>query len=86
MSILTEMMNEETKSFASSETIKLQLNQIEVNPLNNAPIEDIDELAQYIKEDGLKEKPRVYQVSNNKYRLLSENVDIELANKLVLHP
>ena len=71
MSILTEMMNEETKSFASSETIKLQLNQIEVNPLNNAPIEDIDELAQYIKEDGLKEKPRVYQISNNKYRLLS---------------
>ena len=71
MSILEAMMNDETKSFEATETIKVQLNQIEVNPLNNAPIEDIEELAMYIKQDGLKEKPRVYQIRNNRYRLLS---------------
>lgn len=71
MSIFDNMLNEETKSYAASETMKLQLNQIETNPLNNAPIEGIEELAEYIKQDGLKEKLRVYQISNNKYRLLS---------------
>lgn len=73
MSIFDGMLNEESKAMKAEKMMILDLDDIERNELNHAPIEGIEELMEDIRNNGneVAEAITVYKVSNHRYRLIS---------------
>lgn len=73
MSIFDGMLNEESKGMRAEKMMILDLDEIERNELNHAPIEGIDELMEDIRNNGneVAEAITVYKVSNHRYKLIS---------------
>lgn len=71
MSATMKMLNQASQQLKSSKTITLEVLDIHPNPLNRAPIEDIDQIKESITERGMMIPIVVYKVSNNNFRLLA---------------
>lgn len=69
--VLQEMMNDKTKEMQVARIRQLEVDDIERNPLNTAPMNYLDELTELIKVNGILEPVIVYKVANNQYRLIS---------------
>ena len=70
-SAMMDMLNDASKMLQASKTVTLEVLDIHRNPLNTAPIVDIDLIKASIQEQGLLTPIVVYKVSNNNFRLLS---------------
>ncbi|MFV0380923.1 MAG: ParB/RepB/Spo0J family partition protein [Breznakia sp.] len=68
--MITNLLNEKTKELNSSKIMTLPLEDIHPNPLNTAPINDVNELAELISKEGLKNPIIVYKEANHHYILL----------------
>ena len=68
MSILNEMINDTTRDMQVSKVMQLDIDDIERNPLNTAPMNYLDELEDLIKVNGIIEPLIVYKVDNHQYR------------------
>ena len=69
MSTITELIND-TSSFIQKITI-LDIDDIYTNPLNKAPIVNVEDLAEVIKEEGLQTPLSVYKKENHHYVLIN---------------
>lgn len=80
--VIQEMLNEQTKGMQVSKIKQIELEDIERNPLNTAPMNYLDDLEALIKENGIIEPVVVYKVANNQYRLISGERRFTIANRL----
>lgn len=71
MSRLDNLLNTNSLSKKSASIINVDVNDIERNVLNKAPIDDIEIFAESIKRDGIKNPLIGYKLDNGKYRLIS---------------
>lgn len=67
---INNLLNDESKKYQSAKITILPIDEIERNPLNNAPIVNIELLCEQIQQDGLIKPIQVYKVANHEYRLL----------------
>lgn len=82
MSILNEMINDTTRDMQVSKVMQLDIDDIERNPLNTAPMNYLDELEDLIKVNGIIEPLIVYKVDNHQYRLLAGERRYTIAKRL----
>lgn len=82
MTILNELSNEATKNQQLSKIMNIEIEDIERNPLNTAPMNYLDELEELIKVNGIIEPIVVYKVANHQYRLLSGERRFTVAKNL----
>ncbi|MDE8245140.1 ParB/RepB/Spo0J family partition protein [Erysipelothrix rhusiopathiae] len=82
MTILNALSNEATKKQQLSKIMNIEIEDIERNPLNTAPMNYLDELEELIKINGIIEPIVVYKVANHQYRLLSGERRFTVAKKL----
>ncbi|WP_423064734.1 ParB/RepB/Spo0J family partition protein [Erysipelothrix rhusiopathiae] len=80
--VLQEMLNEQTKEMQVSRIKQIEIEDIERNPLNTAPMNYIDDLEALIKVNGIIEPIVVYKVANNQYRLISGERRFTIAKRL----
>ncbi|QIK56365.1 ParB N-terminal domain-containing protein [Erysipelothrix sp. HDW6A] len=82
MSILEEMINDTTRSMQVSKVMELDIDDIERNPLNTAPMNYLYDLEELIKTNGIIEPLIVYKVGNHQYRLLAGERRYTIAKRL----
>lgn len=71
MTGITSLLNDTSLETANKKVAFIELEEIERNPLNLAPIENIDELVELIKLQGLINPIVIYKVKNHQYRLIA---------------
>lgn len=71
MSVLNSLMNEQSEKSSLRAVTWLDPTEIETNPLNKAPINDVEALAEVLVEEGILSPLVAYKVSNGVYRLIS---------------
>lgn len=70
MGVLINMLNDESTNTVQKISV-LDIDEISPNPLNHAPIINIEELAAAIKENGLQNPLHVYKKGNHDYVLIN---------------
>lgn len=80
--VIQDMLNEQTKEMQVSRIKQIEIDDIERNPLNTAPMNYIEDLEALIKVNGIIEPIVVYKVSNNLYRLISGERRYTIAKRL----
>ncbi|MDQ0363233.1 ParB/RepB/Spo0J family partition protein [Breznakia pachnodae] len=71
MTGINNLLNDASAERANKKITILQVDEIERNILNKAPIEGIEDLAELIKSQGLINPIIVYKVKNHHYRLIA---------------
>lgn len=80
--VIQEMLNDQTKEMQVTRIKQIELEDIEPNPLNTAPMNYLEDLEALIKVNGIIEPLIVYKVANNQYRLISGERRFTIARKL----
>lgn len=71
MTIINKILNDESNSYIARKVKLLAIDDISINPLNKAPITNIDELSKTISEVGLKSPILVYKRDNSDYVIVN---------------
>ncbi|CAM4165702.1 ParB/RepB/Spo0J family partition protein [Erysipelothrix aquatica] len=82
MTILNELDNEATKQHQLSKIMNIEIEDIERNPLNSAPMNYLDELEELVKKNGIINPIVVYKVANHQYRLIAGERRFTIAKRL----
>lgn len=82
MTILNELSNEATKNQQLSKIMNIDIDDIERNPLNTAPMNYLDELEELIKKNGILNPVVVYKVANHQYRLIAGERRLTVSQRL----
>lgn len=71
MAVISGLLNDESKDYANKKITLIPIDEIFPNPLNKAPIMNIDDLVISIKESGLRSPLSVYKLENHHYVILN---------------
>lgn len=82
MTILSSLDNEQTRNHQLSKIMNIEIDDIESNELNTAPLNYLDELEILIRQNGIIEPIVVYKVANHHYRLLAGERRYTIAKRL----
>lgn len=82
MTILNELDNDATRELQLSKIMNIEIEDIERNPLNSAPMNYLDELEELVKKNGIINPIVVYKVANHQYRLIAGERRFTIAERL----
>ncbi len=71
MTIINKILNDESNNYATRKIKLLSIDDISINPLNRAPINNIEDLQDTISELGLQTPLTVYKRENNDYVIIN---------------
>lgn len=71
MSVINELLNTQSQEATQRKIMYIDIDEIQPNPLNRAPMIYMDELEAAVRENGLQTPLQVYKKSNHQYMLIN---------------